>query len=92
MKHSSKLLLGLSIGFLVFVTIACKPSENIQPREEIVESQPPSVTEIVIDGEGDDWIDRPLLGEDLAEDAERDFLDLTNACAFVNENSLYVLV
>lgn len=49
-------------------------------------------TEIVIDGQANDWIDRPLLHEDPAGDAETGYLDLTKAYAFVNQNAVYVLI
>jgi len=50
------------------------------------------LTEIVIDGRGDDWVGRSVLCVDPAGDAEAGGLDLTIGYAFVNQNALYLLI
>lgn len=52
----------------------------------------PAITDITIDGDPSDWVDREVLLDDPAGDAEDGFLDLTTGYAFVNQNSLYFLV
>jgi hypothetical protein len=54
--------------------------------------EPPSVTNITIDGMAEDWADRQVVLEDPVGDAEEGFLDLTTGYAFVNQNALYLLV
>jgi len=54
--------------------------------------EPLTETHITIDGQADDWAGRPMLLDDPSGDAEKGFLDLTSAYAFVNQNALYFLV
>ncbi|MCK4392246.1 hypothetical protein KAX17_05020 [Candidatus Bipolaricaulota bacterium] len=49
-------------------------------------------TQIVIDGQPDDWSGRCVVGVDSPQDAETGFLDLSKGYAFVNQNALYLLV
>ena len=49
-------------------------------------------TQIVIDGQPDDWVGRSVLCADPAGDAEEGFLDLTTGYAFVNQDALYLLI
>lgn len=55
------------------------------------ETEPP-ITQITIDGDPSDWVDRELLLDDPAGDAKEGFLDLTTGYAFVNQNALYFLI
>jgi len=50
------------------------------------------LTQIVIDGRGEDWVGRSVLRADPAGDAEAGFLDLTTGYAFVNQDALYLLI
>jgi hypothetical protein len=54
--------------------------------------EPPTLTNINIDGMADDWADRPATLDDPAGDAEEGFLDLTTGYSFVNQNALYFLI
>jgi hypothetical protein len=56
------------------------------------ETPQPTATHIEIDGEANDWMDRPLLYEDAAGDAEDEYLDFTQVYAFLNRDALYILV
>ena len=60
-----------------------------QPTETM---PPPSPTQITIDGNGEDWKDRPLLWEDSAGDAIGDYLDITRVYGFVNQDAFYLLI
>ena len=55
-------------------------------------TQIPTQTNIVIDGKGDDWVDRAEFQDDSVGDAEAGFLDLSKGYAFVNQNALYFLI
>ena len=62
---------------------AAAPTATLEPLTE---------THITIDGQADDWAGHPMLLDDPSGDAEKGFLDLTSAYAFVNQNALYFLV
>jgi streptogramin lyase len=67
-----------------YLPVVCSEFDPTQP--------PATETRIVIDGQADDWSDRPTLFTDPIGDAEDDCLDLTAGSAFVNRNALYLLV
>ena len=57
--------------------------------------QPPKqsdYTRIIIDGQKDDWADRPLCHTDPLGDAEIGYMDLGAGYAFVNRDALYFCV
>lgn len=94
LKHLAKL--SFSIIFLTSL-ISCGTAQNQQNNEPLLsedqdEEVPPTTTEIIIDGEADDWNDRPLLHEDQAGDVEGNFWDITKVYAFLNQDSLYILI
>jgi len=49
-------------------------------------------TRIVIDGQPDDWVGRPVLLSDPAGDAQVGFVDMTTGYGFVNQHAVYLLV
>lgn len=54
--------------------------------------EPPTVTNITIDGMADDWTGRQITHNDPVGDAEEGYLDLGNGYVFVNQNALYFLI
>ncbi len=95
MQITQKPFLKILPGIVLITLLAgCGPAGNPQNpvREPSTEVSAPDVTTIVIDGDGDDWIDRPLLHEDEIGDAEGEFLDIGKVYAFVNQDALYVLM
>ncbi len=48
--------------------------------------------EIQIDGSKEDWVDRAVLYEDPAGDAEGGLLDITTCSAFIKDNALHFLI
>ena len=73
------LMLGLVVGFL-----SSYGNGN--------DSSDAPLTEIVIDGRGEDWVGRSVLRIDPAGDAEAGGLDLTAGYAFANQDALYLLI
>lgn len=49
-------------------------------------------TQIVIDGQPDDWVGRPVLLSIPAGDAQAGFVDMTTGYGFVNQHAVYLLV
>ena len=96
MEFQTKVVCICALLALLVVLPACSP-EQIQPLP-VEETEKATVTPIAvetkieIDGVGDDWVDRPLLYEDKAEDAETGFLDITRVYTFVNQDALYLLM
>ena len=91
MVHKSiRIIVFFVIG--VFLDACSSPQMVTDTVVEATETPLPVMTRIVIDGEEDDWVDRPLLHEDPAGDVEEGFLDITKVYAFVNQDALYVLI
>jgi len=84
--------------FVILMVTACSPATTDVVEEEATStpaSTPisiPTMTEIEIDGNVDDWVDRPALVDDPAGDSEDSYLDFTTGYAFVNEDALYLLL
>ena len=49
-------------------------------------------TQIVIDGQPDDWVGRSVLLSDPTGDAQAGFVDMTTGYGFVNQHAVYLLV
>lgn len=79
---------------LILLLPGCGSADNTRVLDNGLpdEISTPGVTTIMIDGEGDDWVNHPLLSEDEIGDAEGDFLDIGKIYAFLNQESLYVLI
>ena len=69
--------------------VAPEPTEAPTSEPEDVE---PTLTQITIDGDPSDWVDREIVLDDPAGDSEDGFLDLTTGYAFVNQDALYFMV
>ena len=70
-------------------------SITLQPeatQEEVNTTLSQTITQIEVDGLGDDWIDREIVLDDPAGDADEGFLDLTTGYGFVNQDALYLYV
>lgn len=68
------------------------PSQQAITQEEAITTLQPAITQIEIDGSGEDWINREILINDPAGDADEGFLDLTTGYGFVNQDALYLYV
>ncbi|MEW6093530.1 MAG: hypothetical protein AB1531_06145 [Chloroflexota bacterium] len=69
------------------------PSSTIEPTNTPAPTpELPATTQIIIDGQSDDWSDRAILLADPAGDAEPGYLDLGDGYAIVNQHALYLLI
>ncbi len=95
MRHVMSALLA------AVVLAACQPAVGTSVPDEsagsdvLIDQEAPTTipvpgeTQIVIDGQVDDWAGRPLVVDD-GVDAEGDFLDITQVYAFLNQDALYL--
>ena len=107
MKLSKLLTIAIVLILLSVILVGCAapspaPEPTVTPLPAPTPASAPTpepeptsiqtVTRITIDGQGADWLGRPVLLDDPAGDTEEGFLDLTTGYAFVNQHALYLLV
>jgi len=84
MKSRFVLCVALAVALALVAGVVCCYGEGNAGEA--------AFTQIVIDGQPDDWVGRSVLCVDPAGDAEAGFLDLTTGYAFVNQDALYLLI
>jgi len=63
-------------------------ADEIDPVKSSNESDTPPITNIKIDGNADDWVDKVFL-EEFTSVGEEGFLDLTGGTVFSNQDAIY---
>jgi len=71
------------------ITFPVQPSNTpaLSPTQDLL-----PITDIVIDGKGDDWIGRNVLNADPIGDSLEGYLDVAEGFAFVNRDAVYLML
>jgi len=84
MKPRYMLCVALTVALGLVASVLCCYGEG--------NADAATFTQIVIDGQPDDWVGRSVLLSVLAGDAQAGFVDMTTGYGFVNQHAVYLLV